>query len=302
MRYGLVVSMSNNNSELISVVVPCFNSGKTIKRTIESLKNQTWHNKEIIIVNDGSNDKETLKVLDSFEDILIINQENLGLSAARNIGALKSRGRFVFFIDSDDWIENNTLELMFNFSANNSFNKNHYIFSDIVLEGNIKKNVSKNYNFFEQLFLNQIPYSIFIEKNTLLLNNGYDEDMKLGYEDWEFNIRLGANNIFGKRLPLPLFHYYVSNSGMLISKSSKYHAKIWNYIINKNSELYKPKNILKNWRFWRKKESSYPLIIFCICYVFFKILPNKFSSNLFLMLRNIKWFFTRNKFFNQKDL
>ena len=55
----------------------------------------------------------------------------------------------------------------------------------------------KDVNFFEQLFLNQIPYSIFIERNTWLLNDGYDENMRLGYEDWEFNIRLGANNIFG---------------------------------------------------------------------------------------------------------
>ncbi len=299
MRFGLVALMNNKNSKLISIVVPCFNSGKTIKRTIESLKNQTWKQKEIIIVNDGSNDQHTLDILNSIDGLLIINQKNLGLSAARNVGALSAKGRFLFFIDSDDWIEDNTLELMFNYSKKYN-NKNYYIFSDIVLEGNITKNVSKKYNFFEQLFLNQIPYSIFIERNTWLLNNGYDENMKLGYEDWEFNIRLGANNIFGKRLPLPLFHYSVCSSGMLISKSSKNHAQIWHYIKNKNPELYKPKKILKIWKFWRKKESSYPLIIFCIWYILLQVLPNKINSNLFLFLRDFKWAFTRNKFLNQK--
>ena len=300
MKYGLVALMSSNNSKLISVIVPCFNSGKTIKRTIQSLKNQTWDQKEIIIVNDGTNDMETLMILDSFEDVLIINQENLGLSAARNIGVLNSKGKFIFFVDSDDWIEKNTLEIMFNFfKKNNQNDKKFYIFSDIILEGNIKKIVKKNYNFFEQLFLNQIPYSIFIEKDTLLLNNGYDENMKLGYEDWELNIRLGSNNIYGKRLPLPLFHYYVSNSGMLISKSSKNHSYIWKYIKNKNPELYKPKNILINWKLWREKDSSYPLIIFFMWYIFFNILPERYSSNIFLVLRSFKWFFTRNHFFNQ---
>ena len=303
MRFGLVVLMNNKNSELISIIVPCFNSGKTIQRTIESLKNQTWNQKEIIIVNDGSNDQNTIGILNSISGVLIINQENLGLSGARNAGANKAKGRFLFFIDSDDWIEDDCLEIMFNFfNENNSRNKNYYIFSDIILEGNIKKIVSKNYNFFEQLFLNQIPYSIFIERNIWLLNNGYDENMRLGYEDWEFNIRLGAKGILGKRLPLPLFHYSVSSTGMLISKSSKYHAQIWNYIKDKNSELYKPKKILKIWKLWRDKESSYPLIILFIWYVFLQILPDKINSIIFLFFRNFKWFFSRNKFFNQKKL
>ena len=294
--------MNNKNSKLISIIVPCFNSGKTIKRTIESLKNQTWIQKEIIVVNDGSNDPDTLNILNSLEGVLIINQTNCGLSAARNAGANKAKGRFLFFIDSDDWIEEDCLELMFNYSKENCSNNNYFIFSDIVLEGNITKNVTKNYNFFEQLFLNQVPYSIFIERNTWELNNGYDENMRLGYEDWEFNIRLGAKNIFGKRLPLPLFHYSVCSSGMLISKSSKYHAQIWNYIKNKNSELYKPKKILMNWKLWRKKESSYPLIIFCLWYVLLQVLPQRINSIIFLLLRDFKWIFTRNKFFYQDKL
>ena len=302
MRFGLVVLMNNKYSKLISIIVPCFNSGKTIKRTIESLKNQTWSQKEIIVVNDGSNDLNTLNILNSLEGVLIINQKNCGLSAARNAGANKAKGRFLFFIDSDDWIEEDCLELMFNYSKENCSNNNYFIFSDIVLEGNITKNVTKNYNFFEQLFLNQVPYSIFIERNTWQLNNGYDENMKLGYEDWEFNIRLGAKNIFGKRLPLPLFHYSVCSSGMLISKSSKYHAQIWNYIKNKNSELYKPKKILMNWKLWRKKESSYPLIIFCLWYVLLQVLPQRINSIIFLLLRDFKWIFTRNKFFYQNKL
>ena len=295
--------MNNKNSKLISIIVPCFNSGKTIKRTIESLKNQTWSHKEIIVVNDGSNDLNTLNILNSLVGVLLINQKNFGLSAARNAGANKAKGRFLFFIDSDDWIEEDCLELMFNYSKENcSTNNNFYIFSDIVLEGNIKKNVTKNYNFFEQLFLNQVPYSIFIDRNTWQLNNGYDENMRLGYEDWEFNIRLGAKNIFGKRLPLPLFHYSVCSSGMLISKSSKYHAQIWNYIKNKNSELYKPKKILMNWKLWRKKDSSYPLMIYCLWYVLLQVFPNRINSIIFLLLRNFKWIFTRNKFYYQNKL
>ena len=285
----------NKKTELISIIIPCYNSGRTIKRTIDSIKKQTWKEKEIIVVNDGSTDEYTLRILLEIDGLVIINQKNLGLSAARNVGAYKASGKFLFFLDSDDWIEDNALELMFNYLIRNG--ENNYVYSDIILEGNIKKIVRKNYNFFEQLFLNQIPYAIFISKNTWLRNKGYDKNMILGYEDWEFNIRLGAKNIFGIRLPVPLFHYTVSNSGMLISKSSKYHTNIWNYIKERNPEVYKINKILKYWMFWRKKSSSYPLLIFCFWYLLYNFLPNRISSILFLLFRNIKWFFTRNKFF-----
>ena len=69
------------------------------------------------------------------------------------------------------------------------------------MEGEVNKIVKKEYNFFEQLFLNQLPYSIFLIKEICLKYGGYDEEMRSGYEDWEFNIRLGSHNINGKRLP-----------------------------------------------------------------------------------------------------
>ena len=91
--------------------------------------------------------------------------------------------------------------------------------------------------------------------------------MRLGYEDWEFNIRLGAKNIFGKRLPLPLFPLFCMQFWHAYSKSSKYHAqigiilkiKILNFI---NQKYFNELNIMEN------KESSYPSNNFFIWYVF----------------------------------
>ncbi|MFL2881515.1 MAG: glycosyltransferase family 2 protein [Prochlorococcus marinus subsp. pastoris] len=156
----------NKKNELISIIIPCYNSGRTINRTIDSIKKQTWIKKEIIVVNDGSNDDYTLQKLQEIDGLLIINQTNLGLSTARNVGAYKARGTFLFFIDADDWIEDNALELMYKCLIRNG--KDNYVYTDIFLEGNIRKIVRKNYNFFEQLFLNQIPYAILISKNTWL--------------------------------------------------------------------------------------------------------------------------------------
>ena len=286
----------DKKNELISIIIPCFNSGSTLPRTLNSIINQTWKNKEIIIVNDGSTDKETLLLINKFREIpgiIVINQTNLGLPAARNAGAYASHGEYLFFIDSDDWVELDSLELLFEFLKVNE--DAAFVYSDIILEGKVRKVIKKEYNFFEQLFLNQLPYSIFIPKKKWIYFGGYDENMRLGYEDWEFNIRLGANKNYGKRLSKPLFHYNVSNSGMLISKSSKYHAQIVNYIIAKNPDLYNFKKIFYFWLNWRNNLSTYPLIIFFPWFILIRTIPKPLMSNLFILLRNLKWFFSRNE-------
>ena len=137
----------------------------------------------------------------------------MGLSAARNKGCKYANGDYLYFIDSDDWIEPETLDLMYKKIKNTKGIS--FVFSDLIIEGNCKKVIKKEYNFFEQLFINQLPYSIFISKEIWSKYGGYDENMKLGYEDWELNIRLGSNSQFGARLPLPLFHYNVSTQGYL---------------------------------------------------------------------------------------
>ena len=287
--------MKNNQKGLISIIVPCFNSGKTLKRTIDSIKSQTWENKEIIIVNDGSTDSYTLNLLNSFNEIKIINQKNKGLPNARNRGGLNSKGEFLFFLDSDDWIEPDTLTLMHDYWKNNK--SSSFVFTDIILEGDTRKIVKKNYYFFEQLFLNQIPYSIFIPQFVWHDIGGYDEKMNRGYEDWELNIRLGAKEIYGIRVPKPVFHYNVSKEGMLISKSSKSHPIIWRYIRNKNKNLFKYKNLFLQWLKYRRKPSNYPLSLFFIWHLIFIFLPDNITSNIFIYLRNFKWFFTRNNYF-----
>ena len=100
--------MLEKNSKLISVIIPCFNSGLTVQKSVNSVVNQTWKDKEIILVNDGSTDKLTLFILKELSKIKIlklINQNNLGLSSARNKGIKESNGNYLFFLDADDWIE-----------------------------------------------------------------------------------------------------------------------------------------------------------------------------------------------------
>ena len=87
----------------VSVVIPCFNHAHYLPFAIDSLRNQTYHDWEAIIVDDGSTD-ETAAVSQRFKDrrIRYVYQDNLGLAAARNIGIRLAFGEYLVFLDADD--------------------------------------------------------------------------------------------------------------------------------------------------------------------------------------------------------
>ena len=99
----------------ISVVVPCFNAEQTVERCISSLIAQTYRNHEIIVVDDGSSDdtcKLIKKLAEKDERIILIEQSNRGVSAARNTGIENAQGNFISFVDADDFVERDYLGML----------------------------------------------------------------------------------------------------------------------------------------------------------------------------------------------
>lgn len=105
-----------NKNDKISIILPCYNAEKHIERCINSVLNQTYRNIELIIIDDGSKDT-TLEILNKFKGanarVKIISKENTGVSDSRNIGIEKSTGDYIMFIDSDDFYEPNTVEILY---------------------------------------------------------------------------------------------------------------------------------------------------------------------------------------------
>ncbi|WP_343288432.1 glycosyltransferase [Turicibacter bilis] len=99
----------------VSVIIPVYNVENYIRDCVESVVNQTLDNIEIIIVNDGCTDHSINRIDDLIKsnNLLIVNQENKGLSAARNIGLSYATGDYIAFIDSDDYIESNFIEMLY---------------------------------------------------------------------------------------------------------------------------------------------------------------------------------------------
>ena len=108
--------------EKISVIVPVFRVEKYINRCINSIIRQEYQNIEIILVDDGSFDNSG-KICDEYakkdERIVVVHQKNRGLSAARNCGIDISKGEYICFIDSDDWISSDYVSTLFGLIVNN---------------------------------------------------------------------------------------------------------------------------------------------------------------------------------------
>ncbi len=98
---------------LVSIIVPAYNASKTIDKCLDSLLNQTLKEIEIIVINDCSKD-DTLKKLKKYKNkiVLIDNKENLGPAGSRNKGLDIAKGKYIGFVDSDDWVATNMFELM----------------------------------------------------------------------------------------------------------------------------------------------------------------------------------------------
>ena len=107
----------------VSIIVPVYNVEKFLEKCLNSLINQTLKDIEIICINDGSTDN-SLNILKSFSEkdsrITIIDKQNEGLSVARNTGMNIAKGEYIGFVDSDDWVDLDFYEKLYNSAINNS--------------------------------------------------------------------------------------------------------------------------------------------------------------------------------------
>ena len=117
----------------VSIIIPVYNNEKYIEKCIHSVLNQTFGELEIIAVNDGSTD-ESGKILKNLERedvrIILLEQNNQGVAAARNLGVKKSTGKYITFVDGDDYLKNDYIEKMYDLAeirkVHSSFSRRLY--------------------------------------------------------------------------------------------------------------------------------------------------------------------------------
>lgn len=102
-------------SPIVSIIVPVYNAGKTLKRCVNSIINQSYKDWELLLVDDGSTDDSSIicdKYVQQDRRIRVFHKQNGGVSSARNVGLDNAIGEWVTFIDSDDWIEKGMLNIV----------------------------------------------------------------------------------------------------------------------------------------------------------------------------------------------
>lgn len=212
----------------ISVIIPIYNVEKYIKQCLESVLNQTYKNLEIILVNDGTKDS-SMEIIEEYlldERIIVINKENGGLSSARNYGLEKVTGEYIYFLDSDDWLEENTLEILINNSNDVDIVRGNFYYYDEIKNTKILPKFKLEYNKnLEAKFLlqdgveimvwNKLYRTSFIKKNNLKFVEG------IIHEDEEFTFKTYMLNPKVEYLEKVTYNYRINRANSIMNGSKK---------------------------------------------------------------------------------
>ncbi len=214
-------------TNLISVIVPVYNSGKYLPACLESLKNQTYTNLEILLIDDGSTDNSG-SICDEYAKkdsrFKVYHKTNGGVSSARNLGLDNAVGEWVSFVDSDDYLELNAYETMLSYYDKAAYDIIIFDFDIVYPNKTVKhtenttslKMLNRNEAIAYNLHVNSFPFT---RLNKLSLVNGkapfrlqkirFDESVFRG-EDSIFNSQVTdvADNIL--LVPNKLYHYVQS--------------------------------------------------------------------------------------------
>jgi glycosyltransferase involved in cell wall biosynthesis len=236
--------MQGNNSHmknpLLSIVISCYNDANYIEQAVSSALNQTYSNKEIIVIDDGSN-IETKAVLKKLEPkiTILITQDNQGQSIARNNGIRKAKGEYILNLDSDDFFE-----ITFCEKAINKFEEDQEI---AIVTCNVNRfNTSGTIDVFfpnggflnNFLFSNSAMGSSMFKRKDWERCGGYEEKLPiLGLEDWEFYIQILKFGGYAYVIEETLFNYQVRENSTT-DRIRELRLDKFKHIIMKHKQLY----------------------------------------------------------------
>ncbi|EMM85134.1 glycosyltransferase-like protein, family 2 [Leptospira santarosai str. 2000027870] len=199
---------------LVSIVIPCYNYGRYIRKTVESVLKQVYKNWEVIIVDDGSTDPFTISALEEYKNksgFTVVAIPRSGPSAARNVGIETAQGEFVLPLDSDDMIHEDYLsEAMSAYENNPSLG---IVYCEAEFFGSMKGKWNlPEYRFPNILLDNCIFVSSVFRKSDWKKVGGFNENMKNEWEDYDFWLSLIERGGRVYRIPRVLFYYRIGHS------------------------------------------------------------------------------------------
>lgn len=224
----------SDNQPTVSVIIPCYNQGQYLDEAVNSVLNQTYQDFEIIIINDGSIELETLEIIKDYDKpkTNVIHTENQGVAKARNQGIQTAQGKYIFCLDADDKVGNTYLEQSVKLLEHNDNLGIVYCQAELFGEINQKWELL-TYKFPQILLANVIFNAGFFRRIDWEKTGGYNPNMIYGWEDYDFWLSLIELGREVYCIPEVLFFYRQKS----ISKST---------IMNQEQYLYSYCQIYQN--------------------------------------------------------
>ncbi len=229
--------MSKQNK--VSVIIPCHNDGKFLQEAVDSVLQQPWQNLEVIIMDDGSTDKETLHLLQSINHgrVQVFFNPPKGVSATRNEAIAKATGTYILPLDADDKLGVRFLKQAVDVLENNPDIK--------LVAGKIKMFGRRSgikpmppFTFETLLARNTFAVTSLFRKKDFLQTNGFNINMKSGFEDWDFWISLLENGGEVAILPVVAVNYRVKKRSRNSSLTSQHFQKLRRQLYDNHREAY----------------------------------------------------------------
>lgn len=231
-------------NELVSIIVPCYKQAHFLKDSLQSVLDQMYSEWECIIVNDGSPD-DTAEIAQQWYSkdsrFIYLEKENGGLSSARNFGIKHCKGKYILPLDADDILHPDYLiKTIFELEKNPAL---------AIISCYSKFFINEKTNIVYQLkpvgdtchdllYVNQLIATSLYRKKCWEEVGGYDEEMKKGFEDWEFWLAITKKGWKYKIVPEFLFYYRKAKKSMLVDTVSNHADDIKEYIIKKHRDCY----------------------------------------------------------------
>lgn len=224
----------------VCVVIPCYNDGMYLKESIESVKKQTYSNIEIIVIDDGSTDKITVKVLENLDsDITVIRTNNKGPANARNIGINNTDAKYILPLDADDKIAENYIE-----KAVSILEKDEtvgVVYCQAELFGELTGRWQlPDYSLEEMLVDNIVFVTALFRKSDWVTIGGFSEDFKSGIEDYDFWLSMLELDYKIIQIPEVLFYYRIKKVSRttMFNENHKAVYETYDHIFDKHKNLY----------------------------------------------------------------
>ena len=231
------------NEKLVSIIMPCYNSEDSVIDTITSIEKQDYKNIELLCIDDGSTDR-TFELIDNKKgksnlEIRIIRQENKGVSCARNKGIVEAKGKYIFFLDSDDEIFPYSISLLVHGIEEKDVDITYGTWTADINGANHELDKCRHVNLQQinhaYMFRNlKLVFTCFLYQRDIIIDNNirFDEDLKYG-----------EDNLF-------IWHYLNH-----IKKGLEYRCPVYCYKQNENSAVHQV-----SWRLTDSIEATYKAI------------------------------------------